>query len=62
MSTAAVFLDIEEALDITWHSGFLYILFKFEFSTGLIKFIGSFLLQRKFNVSVESEMSTPREM
>jgi hypothetical protein len=33
-----------------------------EFSTNLIKLIGPFLSQRKFNVSVEGEMSTPREM
>jgi hypothetical protein len=35
---------------------------KLEFSTNLIKLIGSFLSQRKFNVSVEGEMSAPREM
>jgi hypothetical protein len=33
-----------------------------EFSTSLIKLIGSFLSQRKFRVSVEGEMSTPRLM
>jgi hypothetical protein len=57
---AAVFLDIKKAFDIIWHSGFLHKLSKLEFSTSLIKLIGSFLLQRKFKISVEGEMSTPR--
>jgi hypothetical protein len=33
-----------------------------EFSTSLIKLIISFLSQRKFSVSVEGEMSTPRKI
>jgi hypothetical protein len=61
MSTAAVFLDIEGAFDITWYTGLLYKLSKLEFSTSLIKLIGSFLSQRIFSVSVEGEMPTPRE-
>jgi hypothetical protein len=62
VSMAAVFLDIEKAFDTTWHSGLLYKLSKLEFSPNLIKLIGSFLSQRKFSVSVEGEMSTPRKM
>jgi retron-type reverse transcriptase len=62
MSTAAAFLDIEKAFDTKWHSGLLYELSKFEFSTRLIQLISSFLSERKFKVSVEGEMSTPREM
>jgi hypothetical protein len=62
MSTAAVFLDIEKAFDITWHHGLLYKLSKLEFSTNLIKLLGSFLSQTKFRVSVEGDMSTPRVM
>jgi hypothetical protein len=62
MSTAAVFLDIEKAFDITWHPGLLYKLSKLEFSINLIKLITSFLSQRKFRVSVEGEMCSPREM
>jgi hypothetical protein len=62
MSTATVFLDIEKAYDPTWHSGLLYILSKLEFSTNLIKLLGYFLSQRKFKVSVEGVMSTPRVM
>jgi retron-type reverse transcriptase len=59
---AAVFLDIENAFDTTWHSGLLYKLSKLEFSASLIKLISSFLSQGKFRVSVEGKMSTPREM
>jgi hypothetical protein len=62
MSTAAVFLGIEKAFDITWHPGLLYKLSKLEFSINLIKLLGSFLSQRKFRVSVEGEISTPKEM
>jgi hypothetical protein len=39
---AAVFLDIEEAFDTTWHSGLLDKLSKLKFPTILIKLIGSF--------------------
>jgi hypothetical protein len=62
MSTAAVFLDIEKAFDTAWQLGLLYKLFKFNFPTNIITFISSFLSQRKFRVSVEGEMSTPRYM
>jgi hypothetical protein len=62
MSTAAVFLDIEKAFDTTWHTGLLYKLSKLEFSISLIKLIIYFLSQRKFRVSVEGDMSTPRLM
>jgi hypothetical protein len=62
MSTAAEFLDIEKAFDTTWHPGLLYKLLKLEFSTNFIKLIDSFLSNRKFSVSAEGEMSTPREM
>jgi hypothetical protein len=62
MSTAAVFLDIEKAFGTTWHPGLLYKLTKLQFSNNLIKFISSFLSHRKFRVSVEGEISTPRYM
>jgi retron-type reverse transcriptase len=62
MSTAAVFLDIEKAFDTKWHTGLMYKLGKMEFSVNLIKLINSFISQRKFRVSVEGELSTPRYM
>jgi hypothetical protein len=62
MSTAAVFLDIEKAFDTTWHPGLLYKLSKLQIPTNLIKLINSYVTNRKFRVSVEGELSTPREI
>jgi hypothetical protein len=62
MSTAAVFLDIEKAFDTTWHLGLLYKLSKMHFSPSLIKLISYFLSNRKLRISVEGEISTPREI
>jgi hypothetical protein len=59
-STAAVFLDIKKVSDIAWHPGLLYKLAKLHSSTSLVKLISSFLSNKKFKVSVEGEMSTPR--
>jgi hypothetical protein len=58
--TAAVFLNIEKAPDTIWHLGLLNELSELKFSITLIKLIDSFLSQRKFRVSVEGKMSTPR--
>jgi hypothetical protein len=41
--------------------GLLYKLSKLQLSVSLIKLIGSYLSQRKFRVSVEGELSTPRK-
>jgi hypothetical protein len=60
MSTAAVVLDIEKAFDKTWHIGSLYKSCNLKISVSLIKLISSFLSQRKFRVSVEGQMSSPR--
>jgi retron-type reverse transcriptase len=60
MSTATVFLHIEKAFDTTWHIGLLYNLYKLDSSASLIKLIRSLLSKRKFIVSVESKMFTPK--
>jgi hypothetical protein len=60
ISTAAVFLDIEKAFDTTWNPGLLYKLSKLQLSVNLIKLTSSYLRHRKFRVSVEGELSTPR--
>jgi len=62
MSTAEVVLNIEKAFDTTWHPGLLYKLSKLHFSANFIKLISSFLTNRKFRVTVEGELSTPREI
>jgi hypothetical protein len=46
MPTTAVFFDIEKDFDTTLYSGFVYKLSKLEFSTSLIKLIGSYLSKR----------------
>jgi hypothetical protein len=51
LSMNAVFLDIEKAFDTTGHSGLLFKLSEFEFSTSLIKLIASLLTVTKFKVS-----------
>jgi hypothetical protein len=60
LSTAAVFLDIEDVFDTTWHLGLLYNLVKLKCSISLSKVINNFLSQRKIGISVEGEISTPR--
>jgi hypothetical protein len=59
MSTAAVLLDIVKSFNSTWHLFFVGKLYKLKFSISLLKFIISFLSQRKFRVSAEGEISTP---
>jgi retron-type reverse transcriptase len=60
VSTAAVFLDIEKAFDTTWHTGLLYKLSKLDSSVCSSSLALFFI--RKFFVSVEGEMFTPRIM
>jgi hypothetical protein len=62
MSTAAVFLDIEKAFDTTGQPGLLYKISKLKFPAILTKLINSSLANRTFRVSVEGELSTPREI
>jgi len=62
LSTIAVFLDFEKAFDTTWHPGLLYNLVKLNFSFSKIKLISSFLSNRRFPVTVEGELSTPKEI
>jgi len=61
MSTAAVFLDIEKAFDTTRYPGLLHKLSKLQLPFNLIKFISSYLSNRKCRVSAEGELSTSRE-
>jgi hypothetical protein len=62
MSKAAVFLEIEKAFYTKLHLDFLYELSKLKILISLIKRINSFLSQRKLGVSIEGEMSAPRNI
>jgi len=62
MSTAEAYLDIEKALETTWHPGLLYELNKVHFPSILFKFLSSFLSSERFRATIESEMSTPRDI
>jgi hypothetical protein len=62
MSTAAVFLDRQNAFDKTWHLGLVYKLSVLTFPISLIKLISSSLSQRKLRVSVEGELSAPKDI
>jgi hypothetical protein len=55
-------LDIEKSFVTLWYLGLLYKLSTMKFATRLIKIISSFLSQRQFRVSVEGEMSIPRDI
>jgi hypothetical protein len=57
-----VFLDIEKASHTTCHLGLLYKFSELQFLISLMKLISSFVSQRKFRVSVEGELSTPRDI
>jgi hypothetical protein len=55
-------LDIEEALDTTWHPGLLYKLSELQFATGLVKLIASILTKKKIKDPIEDEFSSPRKV
>jgi hypothetical protein len=59
---AVVFLDIEKAIDTTWHLGLLYKLYNLKFLVSLINLISSLLSQRKFEVSVEGEVTAQMDI
>jgi hypothetical protein len=62
MPTDSVFLDIEKAFNATWHLGLLCKLSELKFLISLIKLLSYFPSQRKFRVSVECELYTPRDI
>jgi hypothetical protein len=62
MWTSAVFLDVWQVFNTTWHSCLLHKLSDFEFLTNFIKLIASILTKRKFKFLVQGKFSTPREV
>lgn len=61
-STAAVFLDIQKAFDTVWHDGLFYKLIQLGIPKYLIKFIKSYLAERKFQVIINDSLSNPYEI
>ena len=51
-STAAVFLNISKASDVTWHAGLVYKLIQIKFPGEIIKLINSYLTQISFRIKV----------
>ena len=56
-STGMVLLDVEKAFDTVWHNAILHKLLRLNFPIYLIKIIQSFLLERKFKVSINNWFS-----
>lgn len=61
-STGMVLLDMEKAFDSIWHDGVIFKLNKIGTPTYLVKLIASFLKYRRFTVSVNRELSSPRSI
>ena len=53
----AIFLDLEAAFDLAWHSGILYKLKKHGITGRCFNYIRAFLLDRKITVKVEGTLS-----
>ena len=57
-----IFFDICKAFDKVWHNGLIYKLSKAEVPDYIINWIQSFLMNRKFCVNVNGEVSGFREI
>lgn len=58
--TVAVFLDMEKAVDRVWHAGLLYKLSTSTTPRRVVRIVNTFLQDRRFQVAVESALSTER--
>ena len=56
-NTVAVFLDIEKAFDTIWINGLIYKLNQINITQSLLKLISSYLINRKFYVTVDGFLS-----
>ena len=61
-STATLLLDIEKAFDTVWHKGLLYKLQRYGFPLYLVKFISSYLENRKFCTVVNGVRSEEHDL
>jgi len=60
--TGAVSLDVAKAFDTVWIDGLLYMLTFLKFLSYLVHTISSYLKNRKFDTSFQTETSTRRGM
>ncbi|GBO43499.1 RNA-directed DNA polymerase from mobile element jockey [Araneus ventricosus] len=60
--TGAVFLDIQKAFDMVWQDGLIHKLIHYKTPSYLIKLIDSYLLERKFAVRVNNELSSTKNI
>ena len=56
-SVVAIFLDLEAAFDLAWHSGILYKLKQYGITGRCFQYVRAFLLNRKITVKVEDTLS-----
>ncbi|KFM57234.1 RNA-directed DNA polymerase from mobile element jockey, partial [Stegodyphus mimosarum] len=61
-SIALLMLDVAKAFDRVWHEGLIFKLINFNFDREIIKLIYSFIVNRKFFVSIGEEVSELKEI
>lgn len=61
-STGMILADVKKAFDRVWHGGLLHKMIEFRFPPQLIKFIKSFLTNRKFAVNISNSTSPEHEI
>lgn len=61
-STGMIILDVEKAFDRVWSNGLLYKMIDTDFHPSIIKFVASFLEDRKFKVIINGEHSNIKNM
>lgn len=55
-----VLLDIEKAFDSVWHKGLLSKLINYDFPSYIIHLLNSYITNRKFQVLINNELSSPK--
>ena len=58
-TTTGIFLDVEKAFDQVWYDGLLFKLTSMGLKRKLIRWISSFLYQRKLIISINNQLSDP---
>ena len=58
-STAGIFLEVKKAIDQVWDDGLRFKLTKMDLNRKLIRWISTFLYQRKLIISINDQLSDP---